>query len=502
MEAAPYVKIIEQPARGIRFRYECEGRSTGCIPGESNTTYRKTYPTIEIRNYVGPAIVVVSCVTVDKPHRPHPHKIVGKECCKDGICSMELLITPNNSTVSFHTIGVRCVKRIDVKQAMELKKRTKVNPYKTTVDDDPNDFDLTSVRLCFEVYVRDLANKKWCQLCPVVSLPITDKKTAVDLSIVKLSHCRAPIKGGMEMILLCDKVSKDDINVRFFEERNGVVTWEGYGEFLPSSVYRQVAISLTTPAYEKDAKKPVQVSVQLIRPSDNSSSEPVPFELVPSWEEEMLERKRQRNNNSSTQMLESIQAEAKRQHRESSRNNNNNNPAVKPDNLTAARTCQRPPILTPFNHQKSSSGLPLSNVTNTSNNNNNQQQNLRKLSSPPPPNFTVTPNFGIVPYQSSFMHHHNPFAYNIAMGQQQQIQQQQQYQSNVIGQYNQVHQQYEEQLNNNVNNTSLKDLTEIEQLLGSFSNSCSMNEIVVGDESDKFEMTDSFLKYDRNNKYQ
>jgi Rel/ankyrin family protein len=45
----PFVRIIEQPARGgTRFRYECEGRSAGSIPGRSTTKDLTTYPTIQV----------------------------------------------------------------------------------------------------------------------------------------------------------------------------------------------------------------------------------------------------------------------------------------------------------------------------------------------------------------------------------------------------------------------------------------------------------------------
>lgn len=45
----PYVQIVEQPrARGLRFRYECEGRSAGSIPGETSTPERKTFPSIKV----------------------------------------------------------------------------------------------------------------------------------------------------------------------------------------------------------------------------------------------------------------------------------------------------------------------------------------------------------------------------------------------------------------------------------------------------------------------
>lgn len=50
---SPYIKIIEQPAsKALRFRYECEGRSAGSIPGVNSTTEHKTYPTIQVMSLI------------------------------------------------------------------------------------------------------------------------------------------------------------------------------------------------------------------------------------------------------------------------------------------------------------------------------------------------------------------------------------------------------------------------------------------------------------------
>uniref|UniRef100_A0A8C3MPH9 Uncharacterized protein n=1 Tax=Geospiza parvula TaxID=87175 RepID=A0A8C3MPH9_GEOPR len=88
--AAPFVEILEQPKqRGMRFRYKCEGRSAGSIPGEHSTESTKTHPTIRVNNYRGPGRVRVSLVTKDPPHRPHPHELVGKDC-RDGFYEAEL----------------------------------------------------------------------------------------------------------------------------------------------------------------------------------------------------------------------------------------------------------------------------------------------------------------------------------------------------------------------------------------------------------------------------
>ena len=48
-----------------------------------------------------------------------------------------------------------------------------------------------------------------------------------------------------KIIILCEKVSKEDIKVRFFDY-NG---WEEWADFGPAGVHKQYAISLTAPRY-------------------------------------------------------------------------------------------------------------------------------------------------------------------------------------------------------------------------------------------------------------
>lgn len=46
----PRVQIFEQPRqRGMRFRYKCEGRSAGSIPGDKSSDNNRTYPSIQVR---------------------------------------------------------------------------------------------------------------------------------------------------------------------------------------------------------------------------------------------------------------------------------------------------------------------------------------------------------------------------------------------------------------------------------------------------------------------
>lgn len=62
------------------------------------------------------------------------------------------------------------------------------------------------------------------------------------------------------------QVTKEDIEVRFFEEIDGQPVWEGLGDFQHSNVHKQVAISFRTPQYRSlEVEHPVQVAQPFIR---------------------------------------------------------------------------------------------------------------------------------------------------------------------------------------------------------------------------------------------
>lgn len=144
-----YVRILEQPAsKALRFRYECEGRSAGSIPGVNSTPENKTFPSIrviidrsidcsyvnnrlysQVEGYKGRAVVVVSCVTKDPPYRPHPHNLVGKEACRSGVCTIE--IVPESMTVTFANLGIQCVKKKDIEEALRVREGLRVDPFRS-----------------------------------------------------------------------------------------------------------------------------------------------------------------------------------------------------------------------------------------------------------------------------------------------------------------------------------------------------------------------------------
>ncbi|KAL0970400.1 hypothetical protein UPYG_G00241420 [Umbra pygmaea] len=286
----PFIEIIEEPKqRGMRFRYKCEGRSAGSIPGEKSNDSTKTHPAIKVHNYSGPVHVRISLVTKNAPYKPHPHELVGKDC-KHGYYEADL---QERRVHSFQNLGIQCVKKKDVTEAVSCRLQTQNNPFnipEAKVWEE--EFDLNAVRLCFQVSIT-LPTGELCQLEPVVSHPIYDNRApnTAELKICRVNRNSGSCRGGDEIFLLCDKVQKEDIEVRFFQD-----AWEGKGTFSQADVHRQVAIVFRTPPYcNTNLTEPVKVKMQLRRPSDREVSEPMDFQFLPSDPDEyrlMEKRKR------------------------------------------------------------------------------------------------------------------------------------------------------------------------------------------------------------------
>jgi len=62
-------------------------------------------------------------------NRPHPHNLVGKEGCKKGVCTLE--INNKDMTVSFSNLGIQCVKKRDIEEALRVREEIRVDPYRS-----------------------------------------------------------------------------------------------------------------------------------------------------------------------------------------------------------------------------------------------------------------------------------------------------------------------------------------------------------------------------------
>lgn len=142
--------------------------------------------------------------------------------------------------------------------------------------------DLNSVRLAFQVIL--LKDNQQTALRPILSAAIYDKKSNAELVICGISDTTSYPEGKKPIILLCEKVVKDDIKIRFQEFKDGKVAWEGFGNFEPKDVHRQVAIKFRPPQYRKTTIcDPVDVFITLHRPSSLRESKPIPFQYIPNW---------------------------------------------------------------------------------------------------------------------------------------------------------------------------------------------------------------------------
>ncbi|XP_029607987.1 proto-oncogene c-Rel-like [Salmo trutta] len=241
--AEPSVQIFEQPKqRGMRFRYKCEGRSAGSIPGERSSENNRSYPTIQILNYCGKGKVRVSLVTKNEPFRPHPHDLVGKDC-KEGFYEAEF--GPERKVFAFQNLGIQCVRRREVKDSIMQRMTRGINPF--------NGESLSQLQ---SLWLFSLSPP-----LPSLSLLSYSPTPSFPHPSIPLIPCSCP----------------DDIEVRFFTPG-----WEAKGSFSQADVHRQVAIVFKSPPYyDTSITGPVTVHMQLRRPTDQEVSEPMEFRYLP-----------------------------------------------------------------------------------------------------------------------------------------------------------------------------------------------------------------------------
>ncbi|ERL93901.1 hypothetical protein D910_11187 [Dendroctonus ponderosae] len=81
-----------------------------------------------------------------------------------------------------------------------------------------------------------------------------------------MDHCTSPAKGGQEIFLLVERVTKKNIQIRFFELNDDEQeVWQGWGKFSELDVHHQYAIVFKTPMYDRNPNitQPVKVYMEL-----------------------------------------------------------------------------------------------------------------------------------------------------------------------------------------------------------------------------------------------
>ncbi|XP_054920966.1 nuclear factor NF-kappa-B p100 subunit isoform X3 [Dermacentor andersoni] len=293
--------ILEQPMKETRYRYKSESGSHGPLIGESSTQQRKTYPTVKLENYNTqlPHRIKASLVTAEDTARPHVHRITMRGRDDEDCC---FVTVRENGTAMFPSMSIVFQQKKTVADILYRRKIESLQPsqeeqrqLQTEAKREAAELNLNLVRICFTAECCE--EGVWKPLCVAYSNPVANSK-AGKLRITKVNRNSGSCKGGDEVWILCEKINKKDIQIKFFEENEETKerTWEAAATFQESDVHYQVAIVFKTPPYRNtNLQHQVAVKFQLIRKSDNDCSEPFEFTYLPCGpSEELLARKRRK----------------------------------------------------------------------------------------------------------------------------------------------------------------------------------------------------------------
>lgn len=305
----PFVKIIHQPSPVYRMRYKAEKRTTFLLAenalaneqasssstspsqiaasassqSKSKTALRKkngtlssdvpdgTFPKIQIVNGSGPATLIVSCVNKCEPYHVHPHRLIGEKC-KSGVA----VININRGETFFELAGVSIefTKKHDIEEAINELKSKNVDPFNVGfefIKDKSYQIDLTQLRLCFQVYLRDslesneIIRDQYHILKPVLSNIICNSSRKSTLQIMRTSNMWSPSNGGANVVMFLKRLEKDQkiLHVKFYDQEG----WSTEVKINDNSIHYQSAIMFPAPPYKnRDNVSDVTVSVKLYVP--------------------------------------------------------------------------------------------------------------------------------------------------------------------------------------------------------------------------------------------
>ncbi|XP_066598620.1 nuclear factor NF-kappa-B p110 subunit [Prorops nasuta] len=326
----PWLQIVEQPMEKFRFRYKSEMAGThGSLVGVGNASARKrSPPTVKLRKFEGEAIIRCTLVTSDEKCRiPHAHRLVRKHDAKEQDDPHHIEVSPKVGFLAYfsgmgiiHTakknikselqekmMRIRleecrqkdpCISKLSNRDEVEI--RTQAEIYQKRIN-------LNSVALCFQAFVVNQHNIMIPITEPVYSNAINNLKSALtgELKICRIDKIASTVDGDEEVFILVEKVGKKNIKVKFYElNENDDEIWSAYGRFSELDVHHQYAIVFRTPPYKDlTITSPVEVFLQLERPSDGDCSYPMSFTYKPSDRLKEGDRKRPRTLSSNTDFV-------------------------------------------------------------------------------------------------------------------------------------------------------------------------------------------------------
>ncbi|XP_030761906.1 nuclear factor NF-kappa-B p110 subunit isoform X2 [Sitophilus oryzae] len=313
LEKTPRLKFIEQPINKFRFRYKSEMAGThGSLCGiNSDKSRKQTYPTVRLEHCTEKATVRCSIYQYNvgqEDMKPHPHRLIMKRGREEFDDPHDITVGPEEGFVAtFHSMGIIHTARKNIVNEL-VRKKTKlqeeligrmyqqrrglnmqeITEIKRLAEQESKSINLNIVCLRFDAFiVRDGIYRPICE--PIFSHGINNLKCALtgDLKIVRMDHCTSQVRGGKEIFLLVERVTKKNIKIRFYQlDDDEQEIWEGWGKFSELDVHHQYAIVFKTPPYKgpSDVNQPINVFMELVRPSDNARSESKEFRYVPNNE--------------------------------------------------------------------------------------------------------------------------------------------------------------------------------------------------------------------------
>ena len=117
-------------------------------------------------------------------------------------------------SATFPSLGVCCVKKDAMSESLNQRMKMRIDPFRQGFQGKPNSFNYNAIRLCFQAFVM-LPNRTPIAASPVVSEPIFDRKSHGDLAIIDYAPNWSLTTGKTNILILCEKVSKNDIEVHF-----------------------------------------------------------------------------------------------------------------------------------------------------------------------------------------------------------------------------------------------------------------------------------------------
>ncbi|XP_072391464.1 nuclear factor NF-kappa-B p110 subunit isoform X1 [Diabrotica undecimpunctata] len=304
--------FVEQPTDRFRFRYKSEMAGThGSLTGINSDKSRKpTYPTVEVRNCGNLDKVIIRCSIYqsnadNKDFLPHAHRLMMKRGREEFDDPHDVEVGPEDGyravfqgmgiihTAKRNLVSELLRKKIQLKKEYIARTESRVRELtqkeiveiKGLAESESKSINLNIVCLRFDAYIKE--NGILFPICqPIFSHSINNLKSALtgDLKIVRLDHVVSPAKGNKEIFILVERVTKKNIKIRFYElDDDENVVWEGWGQFNDLDVHHQYAIVFKTPQYkDENITSPVNVFVELVRPSDQARSEAREFRYIPN----------------------------------------------------------------------------------------------------------------------------------------------------------------------------------------------------------------------------